>query len=99
MRKLIVVIVVPWTCAFGGVMSVADVSVADFPRLAGETGDSVRIMRAVDAAGRGGEGDQGGGRRGRAVQAHCRPAREAQEGRPGARARGVKREGRAPSRP
>ena len=54
MRKLIVVIVVPWTCAFGGVMSMADVSVADFPRLAGETGDSVRIMRAVDAAGRGG---------------------------------------------
>ena len=46
-----------------------------------------------------GEGDQGGGRRGRAVQAHCRPAREAQEGRAGARARGVKREGRAPSRP
>ena len=54
MRKLIVVIVVPWTCAVGGVMSVADVSVADFPRLTGETGDSSRIMRAVDAAGRGG---------------------------------------------
>ena len=27
----------------------ADVSVADFPRLAGEAGDSARIMRAVDA--------------------------------------------------
>ena len=54
MRKLIAVVVVPWTCAVGGVMSVADVSVADFPRLAGETGDSSRIMRAVDAAGRGG---------------------------------------------
>ena len=32
----------------------ADVSVADFPRLPGETGDSARIMRAVDAAGKGG---------------------------------------------
>ena len=32
----------------------ADVSVADFPRLAGETGDSARIMRAVEAAGKGG---------------------------------------------
>ena len=29
----------------------ADVSVADFPRLAGESGDSARIMRAVEAAG------------------------------------------------
>ena len=32
----------------------ADVSVADFPRLAGEAGDSARIMRAVEAAGKGG---------------------------------------------
>ena len=32
----------------------ADVSVADFPRLPGETGDSARIMRAVEAAGKGG---------------------------------------------
>ena len=31
----------------------ADVSVADFPRLAGESGDSARIMRAVEAAGKG----------------------------------------------
>ena len=37
---------------FGG--GAYDASVADFPRLAGETGDSARIMRAVDAAGRGG---------------------------------------------
>ena len=28
-----------------------DVSVADFPRAAGDGGDSARIMRAVDAAG------------------------------------------------
>ena len=62
--------------------------------------DTRNVERGERAEGRadgGGEGDQGGGRRGRAVQAHCRPAREAQEGRPGAR--GVKREGRAPSRP
>ena len=32
----------------------ADVSVADFPRLAGEQGDSARIMRAVESAGSGG---------------------------------------------
>ena len=32
----------------------ADVSVADFPRLAGEVGDSARIMRAVAAADKGG---------------------------------------------
>lgn len=31
-----------------------DVNVADFPRQSGETGDSARIMRAVEAAGRGG---------------------------------------------
>ena len=31
-----------------------DADVADFPRLAGETGDSARILRAVDAAGKGG---------------------------------------------
>ncbi len=31
-----------------------DASVADFPRLAGETGDSARIQRAVEAVGRGG---------------------------------------------
>ncbi len=31
-----------------------DASVGDFPRLDGETGDSARIMRAVEAAGRGG---------------------------------------------
>jgi len=31
-----------------------DADVADFPRLAGETGDSARIMRAVEAAGKGG---------------------------------------------
>ena len=32
-------------------MDCADVSVADFPSLAGESGDSARIMRAVEAAG------------------------------------------------
>ena len=32
----------------------ADVSVSGFPRLAGEAGDSARIMRAVEAAGKGG---------------------------------------------
>ena len=32
----------------------ADVSVADFPRLAGESGDSSRIMRAIEKAGGGG---------------------------------------------
>lgn len=32
----------------------ADVSVADFPRLAGECGDSARIMRAIEKAGGGG---------------------------------------------
>lgn len=32
----------------------ADVSVGDFPRLAGETGDSMRIIRAVNAVGKGG---------------------------------------------
>ena len=39
-------------CALGG--SVWDTSVVDFPRLAGEAGDSARIMRAVGAAGKGG---------------------------------------------
>lgn len=38
--------------AFGGA-SVWDVSVGDFPRLPGETGDSARIMRAIGAAGGG----------------------------------------------
>jgi len=31
-----------------------DADVSDFPRLAGETGDSARILRAIDAAGKGG---------------------------------------------
>ena len=39
--------------AFGG-SDVYDVSVGDFPRQAGETGDSARILRAVTAAGKGG---------------------------------------------
>jgi hypothetical protein len=38
--------------AFG--ITGADVSVADFPRLAGESGDAARIMRAVEKAGGGG---------------------------------------------
>lgn len=38
--------------AFGD--GVWDASVGDFPRLAGEAGDSARIMRAVEAAGAGG---------------------------------------------
>ena len=36
-------------CAFGG--GAWDANVADFPRLAGEKGDSARIMRAVEKAG------------------------------------------------
>ena len=40
------------SAAFAG--GAYDVSVADFPRLAGETGDSARIMRAVESAGKGG---------------------------------------------
>ena len=42
--------------AFNAVAGIdcADVSVADFPRLAGETGDSARIMRAVESVGKGG---------------------------------------------
>jgi len=31
-----------------------DADVSDFPRKAGETGDSARILRAVEAAGKGG---------------------------------------------
>ena len=38
----------------GAGINCADVSVADFPRLTGETGDSARIMRAVEAAEKGG---------------------------------------------
>ena len=40
--------------AAGGPSAFWDASVADFPRLAGETGDSARIQRAVAAAGDGG---------------------------------------------
>ena len=39
--------------AFAG-SDIFDVSVGDFPRQAGETGDSARIMRAITAAGKGG---------------------------------------------
>lgn len=40
--------------AVWGGSDIYDVSVGDFPRQAGETGDSARIMRAVTAAGKGG---------------------------------------------
>ena len=41
-------------CAAGASIVPCDASVGDFPRLAGESGDSVRIQRAVAAAGDGG---------------------------------------------
>ena len=41
------------TAVWGG-SDIYDVSVGDFPRQSGETGDSARIMRAVSAAGKGG---------------------------------------------
>ena len=41
-------------CAVGASSGAWDASVGDFPRLAGESGDSARIQRAVAAAGAGG---------------------------------------------
>ena len=40
--------------AFAAIGGEADASLAEFTRLPGETGDSARIMRAVEAAGKGG---------------------------------------------
>jgi len=41
--------------AFAAAGNIYDVSVADYPRLAGEGGDTARIMRAVESAGKSGE--------------------------------------------
>ena len=54
MRKPICALVVILTLAVGAATGPWDADVADFPRQAGEAGDSARIMRAVEAAGKGG---------------------------------------------
>ena len=48
-RKMLAVSVMAAGCAFGATGE-WDVSLADFPRLAGEADDSPRFMRAVSAA-------------------------------------------------
>ena len=54
--RLVVISAVIAFAAFGASAGECtwDASVADFPRAAGESGDSARIMRAVEAAGKGG---------------------------------------------
>ena len=54
MKKLVCALAGALTLAAGAAVGPWDADVADFPRLEGETGDSARIMRAVEAAGRGG---------------------------------------------
>ena len=54
MKKLFCALAGALTLAVGAVTGPWDADVADFPRQAGETGDSARILRAVEAAGKGG---------------------------------------------
>ena len=54
MRKSFCALVGTLTLAVNAAVGPWDADVADFPRQAGETGDSARIMRAVEAAGKGG---------------------------------------------
>ena len=54
MRKSVCALVGTLTLAVNAAVGPWDADVADFPRRAGETGDSARILRAVEAAGEGG---------------------------------------------